>query len=80
MKAAQAAFKPDAAWRTMDSSTRGELINKLADLIERDAVHIAVINTLTVTSLFTQTILAMDTHIPIQSKPITESNCKFNSC
>lgn len=24
------------------------------------------------TSLFTQTILAMDTHIPIQSKPITE--------
>jgi acyl-CoA reductase-like NAD-dependent aldehyde dehydrogenase len=47
VKAAQAAFKPDAAWRTMDSSTRGELINKLADLIERDAVHIAVINTLT---------------------------------
>lgn len=46
VKAAQAAFKPDAAWRTMDSSTRGELINKLADLIERDAVHIASLETL----------------------------------
>lgn len=53
MKAAQAAFKPDAAWRTMDSSTRGELINKLADLVERDAVHIAVINTLTLVANFT---------------------------
>ena len=42
MKAAQTAFKPDAPWRTMDESTRGELIHKLADLIEKNAVYMAV--------------------------------------
>lgn len=46
VKAAQAAFKPDAAWRKMDSSTRGELLQKLADFIERDAVYMASLETL----------------------------------
>lgn len=42
VKAAQTAFKPDSVWRSMDESSRGELIYKLANLIERDAVYIAV--------------------------------------
>ncbi|XP_063435021.1 retinal dehydrogenase 2-like [Mytilus trossulus] len=46
VKAAQAAFQPDSTWRTMDASTRGELLQKLADLIERDAVYIASLETL----------------------------------
>jgi len=34
--AARAAFELGSAWRTMDASNRGRLMNKLADLIERD--------------------------------------------
>ena len=30
----------------MDASRRGELLNKLADLMERDAVHLASLETL----------------------------------
>jgi acyl-CoA reductase-like NAD-dependent aldehyde dehydrogenase len=40
--AAQEAFKLDSPWRTMDASKRGMLLNKLADLIQRDAVYLAV--------------------------------------
>lgn len=29
-------------WRRLDASERGRLINKLADLIERDALYLAV--------------------------------------
>ena len=42
MKAAQAAFKRDSEWRTMDASARGLLINRLADLMERDQQILAV--------------------------------------
>ena len=34
--ACKRAFKIGSEWRTMDASTRGELLNRLADLIERD--------------------------------------------
>lgn len=44
--AAQTAFKLNSPWRTMDASARGALLNKLADLIERDAVYIASLETL----------------------------------
>jgi len=40
--AARAAFKFGSEWRTKDASARGLLLNKLADLIERDAVYLAV--------------------------------------
>lgn len=40
--AAQEAFKLGSSWRTMDASKRGVLLNKLADLIQRDAVYLAV--------------------------------------
>jgi len=40
--AAQEAFKLGSPWRTMDPSKRGRLLYKLADLIERDTVYLAV--------------------------------------
>ena len=42
VKAANEAFKLGSTWRTMDASQRGVLINRLADLIERDRHYLAV--------------------------------------
>ena len=42
MKAAKEAFKRGSAYRNLDASERGRLLYKLADLIERDRVLIAV--------------------------------------
>ncbi|XP_022178622.1 aldehyde dehydrogenase, mitochondrial [Myzus persicae] len=44
--AAQEAFKLGSPWRTMDASKRGMLLNKLADLIQRDAVYLATLEAL----------------------------------
>ncbi|CAO1380351.1 unnamed protein product [Diamesa hyperborea] len=44
--AAKQAFKLGSPWRRMDASERGNLINKLADLMERDRVYIASLETL----------------------------------
>ncbi|XP_054934261.2 aldehyde dehydrogenase 1A1-like isoform X2 [Dermacentor andersoni] len=41
VKAARQAFKRGSKWRTMDASERGILINKLADLLEKNADYIA---------------------------------------
>jgi len=43
VQAANKAFKRNSPWRTMDASQRGVLLNRLADLIERDQKYIAVI-------------------------------------
>jgi acyl-CoA reductase-like NAD-dependent aldehyde dehydrogenase len=40
--AAQEAFKLGSPWRTMDASKRGVLLHKLADLMQRDSVYLAV--------------------------------------
>ena len=40
--AAKAAFKRGSPWRTMDATKRASLLNKLADLVERDRVYLAV--------------------------------------
>lgn len=42
VKAATKAFSLGSEWRTMDASNRGLLLNRLADLIERDANYLAV--------------------------------------
>lgn len=42
VKAAQAAFRLGSPWRRMDASERGQLLNRLADLIERDRAYLAV--------------------------------------
>ena len=41
VKAAQEAFKRGSVWRNMDASARGRLMNKIADLIDRDLKIIA---------------------------------------
>ena len=46
VKAAKAAFKLGSEWRTMDASKRGVLLNKLADLMERDRVYLASLESL----------------------------------
>ena len=40
--AAKAAGEYGSEWRNMDASKRGMMINKLADLIDRDRVQLAV--------------------------------------
>jgi len=44
--AARAAFKLGSPWRTMDASERGNLLQKLATLIDRDRVYLASLETL----------------------------------
>ena len=46
MQAAQHAFQFGSPWRRMDAYERGRLLNKLADLIERDRVYLAVISSM----------------------------------
>ncbi|XP_002132249.3 aldehyde dehydrogenase, mitochondrial-like [Drosophila pseudoobscura] len=46
VKAARSAFKLGAPWRRMDASDRGRLMYRLADLIERDHVYLASLETL----------------------------------
>jgi len=46
VKAASAAFKFGSEWRTMDASGRGRLLYRLADLMERDRVYLANLETL----------------------------------
>lgn len=44
--AAREAFKLNSPWRRMDASDRGVLLNRLADLMERDRVYLASVETL----------------------------------
>jgi len=46
VKAAKEAFKLGSPWRSMDASERGRLMYKLADLMERDIVYLASLETL----------------------------------
>ena len=46
VKAARNAFKLGSIWRTMNASQRGNLLYKLADLIERDREYLARLETL----------------------------------
>ncbi|XP_043284261.1 retinal dehydrogenase 1-like [Venturia canescens] len=46
VRAAKVAFAKGSPWRTMDASQRGRLMNKLADLVERDMEYIAHLETL----------------------------------
>ncbi|XP_074015846.1 aldehyde dehydrogenase, mitochondrial isoform X1 [Numenius arquata] len=46
VKAAKAAFQLGSPWRRMDASHRGKLLNRLADLIERDRAYLAALETL----------------------------------
>ncbi|XP_078097148.1 retinal dehydrogenase 2 isoform X1 [Mustelus asterias] len=46
VQAARLAFTAGSAWRRMDASERGRLIDKLADLVERDRPQLATLESL----------------------------------
>nr|XP_060611912.1 retinaldehyde dehydrogenase 3-like [Anolis sagrei ordinatus] len=46
VEAAKAAFQRGSPWRQTDAVSRGRLLNKLADLIERDRVLLATLETM----------------------------------
>lgn len=46
VNAANKAFKLGSPWRTMDASQRGVLLNRLADLLQRDRAYLASLETL----------------------------------
>uniref|UniRef100_A0A803TGN5 Aldehyde dehydrogenase 1 family member A2 n=1 Tax=Anolis carolinensis TaxID=28377 RepID=A0A803TGN5_ANOCA len=46
VRAARLAFSRGSAWRRMDASERGALLGKLADLVERDRVTLATLESL----------------------------------
>ncbi|XP_010009261.1 PREDICTED: retinal dehydrogenase 1 isoform X2 [Nestor notabilis] len=52
VKAARKAFELGSRWRTMDASERGRLLNKLADLVERDRLILATMEAINGGKLF----------------------------
>ncbi|XP_069749039.1 retinal dehydrogenase 2-like isoform X2 [Narcine bancroftii] len=52
VKAARDAFQIGSVWRRMDASARGRLLNKLADLMERDRVVLSTIESIDSGKLF----------------------------
>lgn len=42
VKSARAAFQMGSPWRSMNASDRGQLLSRLADLVERDQLLLAV--------------------------------------
>ncbi|XP_044515458.1 aldehyde dehydrogenase, cytosolic 2 isoform X4 [Gracilinanus agilis] len=57
VKAAREAFQFGSPWRTMDASERGRLLNKLADLMERDRLILATIESINGGKLFSNAYL-----------------------
>ncbi|CAG2115400.1 unnamed protein product, partial [Medioppia subpectinata] len=55
VQAARHAFKYDNTWRTIDASDRGQLLYKLAELVERDCDHLAALESLDTGKHFKQT-------------------------
>uniref|UniRef100_A0A8C5U6S7 aldehyde dehydrogenase (NAD(+)) n=1 Tax=Malurus cyaneus samueli TaxID=2593467 RepID=A0A8C5U6S7_9PASS len=52
VKAARKAFELGSTWRTMDASERGRLLNNIADLVERDRLILATMETIDGGKLF----------------------------
>ncbi|XP_041643328.1 retinal dehydrogenase 1-like [Cheilinus undulatus] len=46
VRSARAAFQTGSPWRSMDASDRGQLLNRLADLVERDRLLLATLESL----------------------------------
>ena len=71
VKAAKEAFKLGSPWRTMNASDRGRLLNRLADLIERDHAYLAVSSLLS-----NKKYCKVNSHL-IQSGPHDQSLSQF---
>ncbi|BES96653.1 Aldehyde dehydrogenase [Nesidiocoris tenuis] len=54
--AAKKAFRRGSAWRSMDASRRGFLINRLADLVERDAALLSSLEAIECGKVFSHTL------------------------
>ncbi|CAD5125870.1 DgyrCDS14062 [Dimorphilus gyrociliatus] len=65
VKAARKAFEYGSEWRRMDACERGYLLSKLADLIERDRVLLASLETLDNGKAF-NTAYSTDLHLVLQ--------------
>ncbi|NXD14349.1 AL1A1 dehydrogenase, partial [Nothocercus nigrocapillus] len=66
VKAARKAFELGSPWRTMDASERGRLLHKLADLVERDRLILATMESIDGGKLFSTAYL-MDVGACIKS-------------
>ncbi|KAG9486775.1 hypothetical protein GDO78_006914 [Eleutherodactylus coqui] len=58
VKAAREAFQLGSPWRRMDASERGKLLNKLADLMERDVLILATLECIDAGKAFTASYFA----------------------
>ncbi|XP_014270942.1 aldehyde dehydrogenase, mitochondrial [Halyomorpha halys] len=56
VQAAKEAFKLGSPWRKMDAAKRGRLINKLADLMERDSVYLSSLEALECGKVYSATL------------------------
>lgn len=66
VSAARAAFELGSPWRTMDASARGLLLNRLADLMERDQLYLASLESLDNGKIFPEA-LYVDVHGSIKT-------------
>ncbi len=69
-------FRIGSPWRTMDASDRGRLLNRLADLMERDRQYLASLETLV---WYKPLILWFSTGVPWGVPPIYERHACFDS-
>jgi len=67
VKAAKAAFRQGSPWRTSDPAYRARLMCKLADLIERDAAHLASLESLDNGKIFRT---ALNDDIPVAANTL----------
>jgi len=58
--AAKNAFKPDSEWRKMDASSRGKLMYKLSELIDKHKIHLANLESLDNGKPFSDSLLDID--------------------
>ena len=73
VNAARSAFSLNSEWRQMDASHRGVLLNRLADLMDRDKVYLAVsrdFQLLFITDLNAE--IVMEYHIIYKVKTIVD--------
>ncbi|XP_041517138.1 aldehyde dehydrogenase, cytosolic 1 [Microtus oregoni] len=66
VKAARQAFQIGSPWRTMDASERGRLLNKLAELMERDRLLLTTMESMNAGKLFPHAYM-MDLEISIKT-------------
>ncbi|KRX18151.1 Aldehyde dehydrogenase, mitochondrial [Trichinella nelsoni] len=78
--AAKLAFQPGSAWRKMEPYQRSKLLHRLADLLERDRVYLASLETLDNGKPYVESYtddMEMDGQIKFTEKPFQQENGNF---